>query len=525
MKKFYLVFILAIGLITMGAFIVFDFDYQGTENCAMCHTGTIGSFPGYAKFSETLHTKIHLVPSASNMLADYTKEIDMGASYANAKVGFRIDGSKYYVVMKPKTGDPVEYEVVYTYGIGWKQRYLVLIGSSYYMPPVQWNLKGYKDNSSGTWVTYNPANWWNADGTLKPINNAFRKKSWDKNCAGCHVVPGHKENTIVKEINGNDTAWVYSWANNNSHANIVVGCESCHGTMTSSSGKGHVNNLKSLSYDRKLEVCGQCHTRGTSNLGSYEYPYDENTGKTYPVGEDVMNYYKLVPGLYADKETSRQHHQQWVDYKLTKHYNPEKGITCVTCHDPHQNTDNSYQLKSDFRSMDTGKGCLMCHTDKSAVVNGINTHSNHPQSATMCVACHLPKVASSGKGFDISSHSFMVIGPKKTLDYKTTTTPAKGMPNSCAVSCHRNEKGTYGTGKSFGTTDASLSDWTESSDVALADSLYKYYQKWWGTTGVVRIQDNTKDKDVAIFPNPLTQGQQLNLMYHPNVWCDLKCIT
>lgn len=355
------------------------------------------------------------------------------------------------------------------------------------------------DNTSGTWVTYNPMNWWNTDGTLKPINNSFRSKSWDRNCAGCHVVPGFKVNSVQKEIAGADTAWVYSWANNNSHANIVVGCESCHGAPSSSSGKGHINNLKSLSYDRKLEVCGQCHTRGTSNKGTFEYPYDETTGLTYPVGEDLMKYYVLKPGLYPDKTTSRQHHQQWVDYKLTKHYNPDRGITCITCHDPHQKTAYQFQLKEDFRSLESGKGCIKCHSDKVTV-----QHTKHTPSGSMCVACHMPKTAVTGKGFDISDHSFKVVSPQKTLDYRTVTTPVKGMPNSCALSCHRNGQGTFGTGKNFGITDANLSDWTEATDVALADSLNKYYKSWYGITGIKRIDNSAINSQLSVYPNPFS---------------------
>lgn len=506
-----LIFLAVAGLATMGALIIGSGDYQGSESCADCHDGALGSFPGYAKFTQTLHTDIHEIPTTENMVGDFTKEVSMGASYGNAKVGFRIDGNNWYLVFKPATGDPVEHKVIYTYGKNWKQRYLVKIENSYYMPPVQWNLNGYKDNSTGTWVTYNPANWWNADGTLKPLNNAFRSKSWDRNCAGCHVVPGKKSKTVEKIINGQDTSWVYHWANNNSHVNIAVGCESCHGYPTANMGKGHVNNLKSLSYDRKLEVCGQCHTRGTSTHGTYEYAYDEIADITYPVGEDLMKYYVLKPGLWPDKESSRQHHQQWVDYKLSAHYNPKMDITCVTCHDPHQNTEYPFQLKSDYRTVEANKGCLTCHSGKADAVDGINKHSKHPQAVSLCVSCHMTKTAGSGKGYDISGHSFKVISPEMTIKYKDVTTPAKGMPNSCALSCHRNGKGTFGTGSNFGITDVTLGDWTEATDQALADSLLKYYKLMFPGNSVEETYGNPSSNSlVSNYPNPFSGDTKFN---------------
>jgi len=509
MKKILLIttIILSAIAVTVGTTILATDDYQGTENCQGCHSGVKGSFPGYAKWAETLHNKIHELPTTTNMVGDYTQTLNYGASYTNASASFRVEGGKWYVVLTPATGQPVEYEVVYTYGIGWKQRYLVKIEDSYYMTPVQWNLVGYKDYSSGTWVAYNPGNWFNADGSLKAINNAFRMKSWDRNCAGCHVVPGFKDNTVELKVTGTDTSWVYHWGNNSSHTSITVGCESCHGHPVAAMGSGHVNNLKNLSYDRKLEVCGQCHTRGTSNKGTFEYPYDENTGKTYPVGNNLMDYYIIKAGLWPDTETSRQHHQQWVDWKLAKHYNAQYNITCVTCHDPHQNTANRHQLKEDFRTVTDGVGCLKCHSNKAEVVNNINTHTKHPQSASICISCHMPKTATSGKGYDISGHSFKVVSPEKTILYKGVTTPAKGMPNSCALSCHRNGKGTFGTGPDFGITDATLGDWTEATDQQLADTLYKYYQMMFPTTDVNMefgiAQSNSLEQN---YPNPFNNS-------------------
>jgi len=58
MKKIYLILLVFAAFATIAATDVSAQDYQGTQDCAMCHSKVIGNFPGYAKFSETLHTKI-----------------------------------------------------------------------------------------------------------------------------------------------------------------------------------------------------------------------------------------------------------------------------------------------------------------------------------------------------------------------------------------------------------------------------------------------------------------------------------
>lgn len=78
MKKIYLIVLVFAALATIAAMDVDAQDYQGTESCAMCHSRPLGSYPGYTKFTETLHTKIHLLPSVTTMIGDYTKEVDMG---------------------------------------------------------------------------------------------------------------------------------------------------------------------------------------------------------------------------------------------------------------------------------------------------------------------------------------------------------------------------------------------------------------------------------------------------------------
>lgn len=501
MKKALLTISAVIIIIGLSAFFPADNDYKGVDSCAMCHSGKMGKFPGFDKWKQTLHSQIHELPTKDNMIGDYTKEISMGTNFGNAKASFSIEGNDYFIILTPSSGENAKYKIEFTYGIAWKQRYLVKIGESYYMPPVQWNLNNYKDNSSGKWVTYNPQNWFNSDGTLKPINNSFKSKSWDKKCAGCHVVPGSKIGPVTLNVSGTDSSWTYKVANNHNPNNMVIGCESCHGAQLKSPGDGHVNNLKNLNQDRKLEVCGQCHFRGYSKGGIYDYPYDETANLTYQSGQDLNNYIQIVAGYWPYDNFSRQHHQQFLDFKETDHY--EGGMTCISCHDPHQSLGQPHQLTSNFMTIEDGQGCVKCHSKMAESVNGINKHSKHKQENSSCIACHMSNFASSGKGYDISTHSFKVVSPEKTTKYKDNSA-TKGMPNSCALSCHRNGQGSFGSGTSFGITDNNLGDWTEASDLALADTLNKYYKMMFEDDNSVSIE--TTDYYTALlsqnYPNP-----------------------
>lgn len=477
-------------------------NYKGVENCQMCHSGPLRSFPGFSSWEATLHSKSHQVPSSTTMMGNYTQTVSMGASYGNATVTFRVDGSNYFVQLNPASGSQVEYQVVFTFGSGWNQRYLIKIGDSYYVPPVQWNLNKYKDNSSGAWAAYSPETWFNANGSLKAVDNALRASSWDKNCAGCHAIPGTSANNVNKVVNGSDTSWVYGWANSNSNKNVVVGCESCHGYTTGFAGAGHANTLTGLSYQRKLEVCGQCHFGGTSSAGTHGYPLNEANGLVYQPGEVLSDYIVEAPALWPDGKASKNNNQQSQDFKFAAHFNEGAGMTCVTCHDPHQETAYPHQLKEDFNSMTPGVGCVKCHGDKAAETNGRNNHTKHLQIMSQCANCHMTHTATSAKNYDISSHTFTVIRPSATLDLASAG--GDGMINTCANACHRNGQGTRGFGPSFGITDANLANWTEATDLALADTLWRYYQIMYNIVGI-KQEASTAPETFALeqnYPNP-----------------------
>jgi len=51
-------------------------------------------------------------------------------------------------------------------------------------------------------------------------------------------------------------------------------------------------------YERAIEVCGQCHSRGVSVPGgSFDFPWDDKDNKPYKLGKPLNNYYQQKPGI------------------------------------------------------------------------------------------------------------------------------------------------------------------------------------------------------------------------------------
>jgi hypothetical protein len=511
-----------------------------------------------------LHSKIHLRPDAVSVRPlqrfQTNDSISMGASYGNAFVYLSTVGPDFYA--RIGSGGP-NYKIEYTYGWGYKQRYLVRIDSSYYILPIQWNLAGYLDNSSGAWATYNPNTWFKADGSRIPTDSIyFRKKSWDKNCMGCHVTGG----SVTSVTAGADTQWVARWAANNSDLDVTVGCEACHGPSTGGSGPNHQMNPVKLSKQAKLEVCGQCHNRasswrGAALVGTHEYNKNELDGTYFNPADitrplsDFMNL-TLAPngsggrGTWVETDVPRQHHQQYQDMIGSLHYtNTSFEITCFTCHTSHKPTPNqkgivdSLQVGASwFKVSDKDNTlCLACHeslgsfdviqkawvqdpvTFNDFIADVVNQHTRHNVYDPMnlantggsgrCSKCHMTKTAITAKAYDISTHTWGVISPELTLQHVGVSSPSQGMINSCAAACHRNPAGSTSAVPSFGVgTDPSLNDWREATDQTLADTLWRYWQAW-GLTGVQEVQ-GTRPTGFALsqnYPNPFNASTSFHI--------------
>ena len=157
-------------------------------------------------------------------------------------------------------------------------------------------------------------------------------------------------------------------------------------------------NPKKLSYERNLETCGMCHSRGVSKPnGSFGYPWNDKDNIPYVVGEPLDTYYQFKPGEWGGMQAhAKSHHQQWHDLLRSKHYTAK--VTCASCHDPH-GSENPYQTIKQDKNNDL---CLTCHGKRFANPDAVRKHTRHPYApettgASRCSSCHMVKTATPPK--------------------------------------------------------------------------------------------------------------------------------
>ena len=392
-------------------------DYLGSDTCGACHQEI------YDKWKNSLHNKSQqdLSPTNDHVVVDWSGVLKLkGGKIPEYSVKlFKKDGDYYATLVDTKDSTrEATYKVVRTYGgWGWKQRYQVKIGNMHYILPIQWN------QAASRWVAYNPHWWYNEDGSLKTpaVRNSF-----ELDCAGCHntglVIAQGEKGVAVK------------------YAELNTGCEKCHGP-----GSAHLSNPKApegiinprkLSYERNLEACGMCHSRGVSKpSGSFGYPWNDKDNKPYIVGEPLAEYYQFRPGEWGGMNAhAKSHHQQWHDLQRSKHY--EAKVTCSSCHDPHGSALPFQMVKPDTNNA----VCMTCHGKRFSSPDEIRKHTKHtyaPETigTSRCSSCHMVKTASSAEAGDIHSHDFKIIHPLSSLeDFRKD--PKTVAPNACN-GCHK----------------------------------------------------------------------------------------
>jgi len=543
MQRYGMVTILFIFLLSIG--LVQAQTYVGPERCLECHnnpglgdmTGWRSSMHanGYSHVPDDAHSLENLYGIVADGDQNLVDDFKDGLNFNDISSAFdQFKPNAPILAYSAETGytvtiGEVTHKVYLTYGGSglYKQRYMVKINTSegeseaLYISPVQYN-----DKTQG-YVAYHPEKWWDESDqpiytTSSTLADASESKSMSSGCSGCHLTGAE----LSQDENGE---WIASGApvldesSYDAYNNIFdldgdgdldqinTGCEECHGPGGDHQGAPSKDNIINPSTDLTAEesnnLCGMCHNRGKSlPNNTFGFPFDDENLISPEVGDLVVDFFTDGGGDWGDGKTSKSHRQQFLGFsESSKPTFMFHQVTCFECHDVH-NTEK-HHMRTEIVDEDTSGNelviatendnntlCLACHAthgdfetipvewvadydnhveDIGTVVSAHTNHSYDPEgSATSrCSKCHNPKTAKSAVAYDIHSHTFEPIPPQKTIENE--------MPNACAVSCHMRD-GYPDFGIDFSADD--ITDWTETTDLAMADTLMYYYGPsgiWW----------------------------------------------
>jgi predicted CXXCH cytochrome family protein len=315
-------------------------------------------------------------------------------------------------------------DIALVYGSKWKQRYFKQVGDDYFVLPAQW------DVTHQLWRPYfvkNGTDWW---APLYPADNMQRPTG--PLCDGCHSV---NYDVVTKKV----TEW-------------NVGCEKCHGPGSDHVEHGAQSNIINpikLDYVQATDTCIQCHSQGQplTNPINGKY-YDWPVG--FQMGKRLVDYWKLEDHKLGELSfthypdgTAHKNRMQGNDFVQSLMY--ARGVTCVSCHDPHGSRNEAMLIKP------VGEICATCHgpnTQNGPHAPTIEAHTHHAagSAGSECVACHMPKIEQTIADVNVRAHTFKFVTPAQS--------EAMQIPNACNL-CH--------TDKTTGWATDALKGWSDRS--------------------------------------------------------------
>jgi predicted CXXCH cytochrome family protein len=389
-------------------------EYVGSAACRDCHADE------YQRWRASQHAVAMQVADEQTVLGDFS-----GARLRKDGVTsefFRRDG-KFMVRTDGPDGRLADFEVRHTFGVHPLQQYLVeLDGGRVQALSLAWDARP-QDQGGQRWFHLYPNE---RVPHTDELHWTQRQQNWNFMCSDCHST-GVRKN--FDAATGNfATAW----------AEIVVGCEACHGpgsnhvalargaagadlaaargglTVTFDERKGAAwvidpatgNAARSVprTTSKELDVCAQCHAR----RGQFS--------DAYRAGEPFTDHYLpalLSPLLYYADGQQRDEVFNWGSFLSSRMH--QQGVSCGDCHDPHGG-----KLHAPGNAV-----CAQCHA--AARYDAPSHHFHQPGTVgAACASCHM------------KTETYMVVDPRHDHSFRIPRPDRSvtlGTPNACNQ-CH-----------------------------------------------------------------------------------------
>lgn len=271
---------------------------------------------------------------------------------------------------------------------------------------------------SGGWLYEMPLTWytqkrvWDLSPGYRVGNKRFDRRVGDR-CMACH----NSYPTPVAFTNGKYT-----------EVPLGIGCERCHGPgslhvderLADPDPPGDVDptivNPAHLPFERRLDVCGQCHLNTTvSVLREGRTAYDFRPSQA--LADYVALFAADVPPA-SDQISVISHADRMKRSACFRGtMNTARPLECVTCHDPH----------AGFRDQGPeyfNRTCRQCHAPEALATrfSGADERAHHAATAN-CIQCHMPRVeAEEAPHSSFTDHWIRVVGAGE----EPVITPASG---------------------------------------------------------------------------------------------------
>lgn len=332
-------------------------EYAGASSCITCHKNITESYV------HTAHHNTSRISSAENIKGSFTPRVNEFLYSDSMKVIMEKKGDKFYQTAYVNGIETESHPFDITIGSGRKaQTYLYHAGDEIRQLPISY---------------FVPASSW-ANSPGFPANTIFFSRNIPSKCFGCHASAANVEvvQTGSLELSENYLP---------GQQLLSIDCERCHGPA-----KLHVEYhtahpdervakfvpvIKTLTRQQKIDMCGICHSGNKK---------EEKSVFEFKPGDDLRDYQE-PDFMHADVNKMDVHGNQVQLLMGSKCYQQSKDLTCLSCHNPHNDEEQNIALFS--------QKCMTCHTEAKhnfctmKPPPGVLLQSN-------CIDCHMPALPS-----------------------------------------------------------------------------------------------------------------------------------